>query len=106
MNEKGNALLASLVESEKYYYDPVAAERCILFIEGYLKHGKGKFAGKPFKLLDWQKQLIRDVFGWKHRLTGLRRFQHVWIETAKGSGKTPLLAAIGIYLMAADNEVG
>ena len=38
------------------------ARRVTQFIEG-LKHTKGEFHGKPFKLLPWQKTIIRDVFG-------------------------------------------
>ena len=38
------------------------ARRVIQFIE-CLRHTKGEFHGQPFKLLPWQEQIIRDVFG-------------------------------------------
>ena len=43
-------------------FDEKKARRVIRFIE-CLKHTKGEFHGKPFKLLPWQEKIIRDVFG-------------------------------------------
>jgi len=28
-----------------------------------LKHTKGEWYGKPFDLIDWQEQIVRDLFG-------------------------------------------
>ena len=42
--------------------DERKARRVIDFIQ-CLKHTKGEFHGKPFKLLPWQEKIIRDVFG-------------------------------------------
>ena len=42
--------------------DAKKARRVIDFIQ-CLKHTKGEFHGKPFKLLPWQETIIRDVFG-------------------------------------------
>lgn len=95
-----------LEENDRYYYDAEAAERPVKFIEGYLRHYEGDFAGKPFKLLEWQKKLVRDVFGWRRRDNGKRRFREVYLETAKGSGKSPLLSAIGLYMLLCDGEQG
>lgn len=95
-----------LVENTKYYFDAEAAERPVKFIEGYLRHYEGDHAGKPFKLLDWQKKLVRDIFGWRRRDNGKRRFREVYIETAKGSGKSPLFSAIGLYMLLCDGEQG
>ena len=44
------------------YYDKEAADYAVMFIE-QLSHTKGKWAGKPFELIPWQEQIIRDVFG-------------------------------------------
>lgn len=92
------------IECDKYCYDPEAGERVIRFIEKYCIHSVGRFAGSPFLLLDWQKELIRTLFAWKHRATGLRRFQVLYLITAKGAGKTPLLAAIALYMFIGEGE--
>ena len=42
--------------------DERKARRVIDFIQ-CLKHTKGEFHGKPFRLLPWQEKIIRDVFG-------------------------------------------
>ena len=42
--------------------DEKKARRVIDFIQ-CLRHTKGEFHGKPFKLLPWQEKIIRDVFG-------------------------------------------
>jgi phage terminase large subunit-like protein len=60
---------------------------------------------KPFHLLPWQKFVVGSVFGWVSIETGYRRFDRCYIESGKGSGKTPLMAGIGIYMMLADGEL-
>ena len=44
------------------HYDKDAADYAVMFIES-LCHTKGTWAGKPFELIDWQEQIIRDLFG-------------------------------------------
>jgi phage terminase large subunit-like protein len=95
-----------LSDNDTYYFDALAAEKPIIFIEKYLKHYEGDFAGKPFLLLPWQKQMVRDVFGWLRRDNNRRRIQRVYIEIGKSSGKSPLLSALGIYMLVADGEQG
>ena len=50
-----------MLESSKYDKEKAELWR-INFIE-CLSHTKGTWAGKPFKLLPWQEQIIRDLFG-------------------------------------------
>jgi phage terminase large subunit-like protein len=44
------------------HYDKAAADYAVAFIES-LCHTKGKWAGKPFELIDWQERIVRDIFG-------------------------------------------
>lgn len=92
------------------------AERAVGFIE-CLRHYEGVHAGKPFKLSLFQKFIVGSLFGWYttvpaetdevYNAAGLfRRFRTGYIEIAKGNGKTPLAAAIGLYGLAADGEMG
>lgn len=82
-------------------FDAKAAERPIRFIEGYCCNYVDKWAGKPFILLDWQKELIREVYGTIDQDTRIRKYNQTWLEIAKGSGKSPLLACIGVYELVA-----
>ena len=43
-------------------YDKTSADFAVAFIEA-LCHTKGSWAGKPFDLIDWQEQIVRDLFG-------------------------------------------
>lgn len=43
-------------------YNKDAADFAVMFIES-LCHIKGTWAGQPFELIDWQEQIIRDLFG-------------------------------------------
>ncbi len=66
------------------HYDEEKADRAVKFIE-QLKHTKGKWAGKPFWLLPWQEQIIRDVFGIVDE-NGKRQFHTAFVEIGKKNG--------------------
>lgn len=95
-------------EDGKYYFDQEAADNACEFFPSCLTHHKGsEFAGKPFYLDEWQKQLIvRPIFGWKHKSTGLRRFRKAYIEIPKKNGKSQLCAGLGVYMTFCDGEPG
>ena len=84
------------------HYDKGKADRAVTFIEN-LKHTKGKWDGKPFWLLPWQEQIIRDIFGIVKE-DGHRQFRTAYIEIGKKNGKSELAAAVALYLLYADNE--
>jgi phage terminase large subunit-like protein len=60
---------------------------------------------QPFLLQPWQQFIVGSLFGW-YTVHGFRRFREAYVETAKGSGKTPLGAGIMLYLLVADGERG
>ena len=84
------------------HYDKAKADRAVRFIEN-LRHTKGKWDGKPFWLLPWQEQIIRDIFGTVDE-DGNRQFRTAYVEIGKKNGKSELAAAIALYLLYADNE--
>ena len=73
------------------------------FYADVLKLNGGDYEGKPFELLPWQKFVVGSLFGW-HGADGYRRFRVAYVETAKGSGKSPLAAGVGMKGLVADNE--
>lgn len=104
------------IECEEYlytYYDGGAANRAIEFFEKILTVQNPKEqALTPFKLLDWQCFFVGSLFGWKvgeddpgMRLPHTRRFRTAYLESGKGSGKTPLAAGICLYMLIADGEM-
>lgn len=97
--------LKDLVEGQKrgLKWDLVAANRAINFFPDVLRLNGGQFEGKPFVLHPSQAFRVGSLFGWK-RADGTRRFRRFYDEEGKGSGKSPMLAGIGIYGLVADGE--
>lgn len=97
--------LADLKEGPKrgLKWDLAAANHAIGYFEDVLRLNGGRYEGKPFVVLDWQAFILGSVFGWKGP-DGLRRFRVAYVETAKGSGKSPLAAGIGLFGLTADKE--
>lgn len=87
------------------FFDLEKALRAIGFFSDVLRLNGGEFEGKPYELLDWQAFIVGGLFGWIGA-DGYRRFRSAYIETGKGSGKSPLAAGIGLYGMMADGESG
>ena len=85
------------------YFDKEAALRAIGFYRDVLRLNGGEFEGAPFELLLWQKFIVGSLFGWKSA-DGFRRFRVAYVETGKGSGKSPLAAGVGLYGLTADGE--
>ena len=88
-----------------YKFDPGAASRVCEAIE-LLPHIKGKWAGTPIQLEDWQVFILACVFGWLRKADGLRRFRLVYIEVPRKNGKSLFSAAVGLFGLALDGEMG
>ena len=63
------------------------------------------FYGQPFLLLDWQHELLWDVYG-TVKENGYRRYKYAYLEVPKKNGKTSLIAAIALYHLTCDPEGG
>lgn len=81
-----------------FHFDATEAKRAITFFPDFLILEDG-----PFELLPWQQFIIGSLFGWLDA-DGARRFRTSFIETAKGTGKTPLAAGVGLLGLIGDNE--
>lgn len=88
--------------AEDSVYNKKAADYAVSFIE-CLNHTKGTWAGKKFELLDWQEQIIRDLFGIL-KPNGYRQFNTAYIEIPKKNGKSELAAAVALLLTCGDGE--
>ena len=82
-----------------YHFDAKRAGMVLEFFRDFL-HLEG---GKPFVLQSWQACILGSLFGWVDE-GGARRFRTAYIETGKGSGKTPLAAGVGLYGLIGDGE--
>lgn len=83
-------------------FDRELARRAIAFFEEMLEIEAGSRT-RPFVLEPWQRFIVGSVFGWLNA-DGTRRFRTAYVEVAKGNGKTPLAAGVGLYGLVADGE--
>lgn len=97
--------LKDLEEAPKrgFFFDRDKASWIIEFCQEVICLNGGQFEGVPFDPLPWQKFILGSLFGWVDA-DGYRRFQKCFIETSKGSGKSPLAGAIGLFGLMADGE--
>lgn len=83
--------------------------RAISWIESFCVYTARQYARKPFRLTDWQKQLIldlleqsqyrvRDADGFQ-RVLMKRRYQWALIGIPRKNGKTEILAALALYFL-------
>jgi phage terminase large subunit-like protein len=84
-------------------YDEALAKMAIDWFPRYLTHTKGKWAGVPFELLPWQKEIIGKLFG-TVKEDGTRQYSHVYVEIPKKNGKSETGAGIALKLLFSDNE--
>ena len=84
------------------HYDKAAADFAVMFIE-QLKHTTGTWAKQKFELIDWQEQIVRDLFGIL-KPNGYRQFNTAYVEIPKKQGKSELAAAIALLLTCGDGE--
>lgn len=85
-------------------FDEAAATRAVAFMES-LTLVEGAWAGKRVKLMPWQRELFRKVFG-TLRPDGTRQYRTVYVEIPKKNAKTPTGAMFADYLAFADGEQG
>ena len=81
------------------------AERFFRFAEK-LKHYKGEWAGQPIVLSDFQRFRLGCIFGWRHAITGTRRFTTAYNEIPRKNGKTLEAAAVALYCTFFESEPG
>lgn len=67
---------------------------------------EGAWRGKPFRLLEWQREILMQLFGWVRESKEwdkiVRRFRWFYLECPKKQGKSPFLGAIGSFLLFGD----
>jgi phage terminase large subunit-like protein len=80
------------------HWDVAQASRAQRFPPAMLTISEGAYVGLPFTLLPWHSFVVGSLFGWR-KDSGRMRFRSAWLETGKGQAKSPLMAAIGLYMM-------
>lgn len=82
-----------------YIWDENQAEEIVSWF-ALLRHSKGVLAGQPIQLTDWQKFTLCQIYGWRHKDTGRRRFTIAFIEVGRKNAKSQMLAGCMLYEIA------
>ncbi len=93
-------------EDVRLRYSPEAVEDVEDFFS-LLCFGQNEWAGKPFKLLPWEVNAIRQFYGIQTRdddgsWVRYRRF--LYVEIPKKNGKSEIAAGLGLYHLLFDGE--
>ncbi len=80
-----------------------ASARAVRLINN-LTHTAGPFARLPFNLRPWQRKVVAQIF--KTGKDGLRIYRTCLLMLPRKNGKTELAAAIALYCLLFDDEIG
>lgn len=108
-SEKVKIIYARLVKmlDSKAPFSLDDANRPIEFIERFCKSSKGEWAGKPIKLILWEKAAIQALYGFKDPKHKDRRlFKELFLLVGRKNGKSTLLSGLGLYMLTKDHEGG
>jgi phage terminase large subunit-like protein len=94
------------VRASGFRFDAEAAGRAIDWIETHCRHIKGALAGQYLRLLDWQRAVVANLFGWVGAEDGARRYRRCLVYVPRKNAKTTLAAAIALYVFLCDDEPG
>lgn len=92
-----------------FRFDKRRADRAQAFFEQILTHTKGRYAGKPFALDEWQCEgIVRPIFGTvmydSQYGEWVRQYRLAWIELGRKNGKSEILSALALMFLCADDE--
>lgn len=85
-----NDIERSRAPDSKFEWNEYEAQRIVDWF-GYLKHSKGVLAGQFITLNKWQKFLLCQLYGWRRRDTGHKRFHKLFAEVGRKNARFGVL---------------
>lgn len=79
-----------------FYWSEESAQNIVDWF-ALLRHSKGVLAGQPIILTNWQKFRICQLYGWRRKKNGYRRFKKSFTEVARKNAKSQEEAGIALY---------
>lgn len=86
----------TLSEPWKFYWDEEEAQGIVDWF-ALLRHSKGELAGQPIVLTPWQKFNLCQLYGWRERGSGYKRFKQSFTEVGRKNAKSQMEAGVGLY---------
>lgn len=83
-------------EDYSFYFDIDELYRFYMWCKMF-KHRVGILAKRPIELVAIQLFICGNIFCWKYKGSGYRRFRKVYIQLARKNAKSQLLACIATY---------
>lgn len=94
------------LDNKDFIFKEESLNRVGNFIQN-LKHFEGPYAGKHFILEPWQIFVIANIFGFYYaNEQDIRVTNKVFLLMARKQGKSMFVAAIALYCLIADHELG
>ncbi|MBS4933119.1 MAG: terminase large subunit, partial [Clostridiales bacterium] len=79
-----------------YIWNEEEAQKIVIWFAN-LRHSKGILAGKPIILNTSQKFSLCQLYGWRHKDTGRKRFKKYFKEVARKNAKSQEEAGVDLY---------
>lgn len=95
-----------LAEEWPYYWNEEEAEKIVEWFS-MLRHSKGDLARQPIVLITWQKFNLCQLYGWREKTTGYKRFKQSFTEVGRKNAKSQMQAGVALYeisVMATRNQ--
>lgn len=88
-----------------FYFDPMHVDDVCGWISR-LPHVEGRWSSETITLQPWQVFILGNVYGFRLKADDRRRFNTIFFEVARKSAKSTLVAALGLYHLAHEQEPG
>lgn len=91
------------------WFEASFAQRALDFVAEGVRHVEGELAGQLLALEPWQQAFVANLFGWQRldrKGRQVRRYREALLYVARKNGKTPLAAALALYVFFVDAEAG
>jgi phage terminase large subunit-like protein len=89
-------LAESKAKTSPWIFDEDEADRLIDFLECLVQYEE-PFTGQEIVLQDWQCFFLGQLYGWRHRETGIRRFKKAMLFMGRKQGKTTIASGLTLY---------
>ena len=84
-----------------YMWDEEEADKIVRWFR-QLHHSKGPLAGEPIELTSWQKFRECQIYGWRNRNTGYKRFRNSFTEVGRKNAKSQMEAGEALYAISVE----
>jgi len=84
-----------------YLYDETETKKVIKFA-ALFQHFEGEFNGKPIIFEPWQEFLLSQIYSWRTKKDGTRRYKKAFVFVGRKNGKTTLASVLMLYHLFAE----